>query len=84
MLVDSFTIWYEMIQAMRVPVPVPAPLRVYWRARTFSMHVWLASDAEVKLKRLQFDVLVKTFCDWVNALLVKKKETELAVMGGQP
>ncbi len=24
-----------------------------------------------RLKRLQFDVVVKTCCDWINALLVK-------------
>ncbi len=30
-------------------------------------------ESDVRLKRLQFDVVVKTFCDWINALLVKKK-----------
>ncbi len=32
------------------------------------------------LKHLQFDVVVKTFRDWINALLVKKKETEVAAV----
>ncbi len=30
-------------------------------------------ESDVRLKRLQFDVVVKTFFDWINALLVKKK-----------
>ncbi len=51
------------------------------------MLVCLANGAEVKrkaqLKRLQFDVVVKTFCD-INALLVKKKETEVAARVGRP
>ncbi len=40
---------------------------------------------EARLKRLQCDAVVKTFCEWINALLVKKKETEVAAReGGQP
>ncbi len=87
MLIVSFAIWYERIQAMHAP----APLCVYWRAhaastvqfpRSFDSRLMLKWSWSARLKRLQFDVLVKTFCDWKNALLVKKKETELAVMSG--
>ncbi len=44
---------------------------------------WSEVEArDVRLKRLQFDVVVKTFCDGINALLVKKKETEVAAVIG--
>ncbi len=43
---------------------------------------WRWSDAGARLKRLRIDVIVKTVCDWINALLVKKKQTETAVMSG--
>ncbi len=46
---------------------------------------WHWSEVEARdarLKRLQFDVVIKTFCDWINAFLVKKKETEVAAMSG--
>ncbi len=36
----------------------------------------------MRLKRLQFDVVVKTCHDWINALLVKKKWTEVEAMSG--
>ncbi len=50
-----------------------------------SVLVRLTPAAEVKLwsahlKRLWIDVIVNMFCDWVNALFVKKKQTEMAVI----
>ncbi len=51
-----------------------------------SMLIWLAPGAEakwsVRLKSLLFDVLIKTFCIKINAINVKKKETEAAVVSG--
>ncbi len=38
-------------------------------------HAW-----STHLKRLWIDVIVNMFCDWVNALFVKKKQTEMAVI----
>ncbi len=144
MLVVSFAIWYEMIQAMRAPVlcpfstsfqiitplveiatwlpnpnpsptpnpkptntrgviiwqrsefgTTPAPLCVYWRARaastvqfpsSFDSRLTLKWSWSARLKRLLFDVLVKTFCDWINALFVKKKRDRISSYewGGQP
>ncbi len=46
--------------------------------------VWIAPCAEAKwsvhLKSLPFDVVVKIFCVYINAILVKKKEMEAAVV----
>ncbi len=33
----------------------------------------------MRVWNVQFDVVVKTFCDWINAPLVKKKETEVYI-----
>ncbi len=87
MLVVSFAIWYEMIQATaRAGAFVRAieehALRAQYRFRTRLTRAWRWSEAGARLKRLRFDVIVKTFCDWINALLVKKKQTEVAVMSG--
>ncbi len=40
--------------------------------RAFDMK-WRRGEVGARLKRLLFDVVVKTFCYWINALLVKKK-----------
>ncbi len=58
-----------------------------YKHRTVSTLVWLAPDTEVEAldarpKRLQFHVVVKTCHDWINALLLKKKETEVAAVSG--
>ncbi len=54
----------------------------YWRAhapstvqfpRSFDSHLALKWSWSARLKRLSFDVVVKMFCDWINALLVKRK-----------
>ncbi len=37
---------------------------------------------DARLKRLQFDEVVKALCDWINTLLVKKKDTEVAAVSG--
>ncbi len=76
MLVDSFALWYEMIKATACAGAFVHALRAQDR-------FWSEVEArEAHLKRLQFDVVVKTFCDWINALLVKKKETEVAAVSG--
>ncbi len=53
----------------------------------FSTLVCLAPAAEVKwstrLKRLLFDVLVKTLINALHKFLARKKETEAAVVSGE-
>ncbi len=80
MLVISFAIWYEMIQAtVRAGAFVRAieehALRAQYRFRTRLSRAWRWSEAGARLKRLRFDVIAKTFCDWIN-------KTEVAVMSG--
>ncbi len=73
----------------------PAPLCVQLKItrcghRTVSTLFWLAPAAEEKwsarLKRLPFDVIVKTFCNWINTLLVKRKtdRNSSCEWGGKP
>ncbi len=86
MLAVYFLLWYDMIKAT-----ARAGAFVHARARTTStgpfLRSFLAPYTEVeacdaRLKHLQFDVVVKTCHDWINALLVKKKETEVAAVSG--
>ncbi len=56
-------------------------LRAQDRFRACLTRAWHWTEVEthdVRLKRLQFDVVIKTFCDWINVLIVKTKETEVA------
>ncbi len=89
MLVVYFVLWYEMIQATaragafvcaRACATSTGP---FPRSFVSRLAAWSEVEArDVRLKRLQFDVVVKTFCDGINALLVKKKETEVAAVIG--
>ncbi len=84
MHVVSFVLWYELIQATACAgafvraTEDHAQLKItrceystVFRARL--THVWRWSEAGACVKHLRFDVVLKTFCDWINALLVKKK-----------
>ncbi len=76
MHVVYFVLWYEMIKATFVRASQEHALRAQDRFRTRLSRAWRWSEVEARgtrLKRLQFDVVIKTFCDWINALLVKKK-----------
>ncbi len=43
----------------------------HFRARLSRAWRWSEVEArDARLKRLQFDVVVKTFCDWMNAFFV--------------
>ncbi len=63
MYVVSYELWYEKIQAT---ARAGAFVRAFEEHSTDSMLTWLTPGAEVKcsahLKRLWFDVIVKTFC----------------------
>ncbi len=85
MLVVSFTIWYKKIQATaRAGAIVRAmeehALRAQYSFRTRLIRVccWSEAGTHVWNILIRFDVV----CDWINALLVKKKGTEVAVMSG--
>ncbi len=89
MHVVYLALWYEMIRLQRTP----APLCVYWRAlraqhrfRARLTRTWRWSEVRARLKCLPFDVVVKTFCNWINALLVKRKSdrNSSCEWGGQP
>ncbi len=66
--------WYRLQR-------VAAHLCVYWRScatstvpfpRSFDSCLPLKWSWSARLKRLPFDVVIRTFCDWINALLVKR------------
>ncbi len=85
MLVVYVTLWYEMIKATARAGTFVRTLRAQDRFCACLSRAWRWSEVEARdarLKRLRIDVVVKTFCDWINALHVKKKETETAVMSG--
>ncbi len=69
-----FALWYEMIQAT---VCAGTFVRAIDSTVQFPCSFEFAPAAEVKwstrLKCLPFDVIVKTFFDWINARLVKRK-----------
>ncbi len=78
--------WYRLQRA-------PAPLCVYLKSTRYEHSifyalVWLAPGAEAtleaRLKCLPFDVVIKTFCIWINAILFKKKETRQQLWMGWP
>ncbi len=54
--------------------------------RSFDSRLLLKWSWSVRLKRLPFDVVIRTFCDWINALLVKRNSdrNSSCECGGQP
>ncbi len=90
MHVFYFALWYVMIKATaRTGTFVRATehaLRAQYRFRARLTHACRWSKDQTCLKRLPFDVVIKTFCGWINAFLVKRKSdrNSSCEWGGQP